>query len=211
MAGTLMGGLFGSRRMGWTPGINPQLGADIARENGIMAGDRPGLPQAPAQQPTQPKKRSTGRRIAGYFADFAAGLAGQQGPYAAMLQREQAQRDQEAQYQRQRADQFADWERRQRWEMANKPSDASLQYFDDNAGNRYSYNPATGERRLIFTDPNDKVFVQDGQLVTVPNVVRTGPSEQRQTIAGKTYVKRGNDWFEEGGPASAPGNFPLGQ
>lgn len=166
-------------------------------------------PQAPAGMFGARKKRSGLRQAAGYFADFAAGLAGREGPYAAMLQRERQSADQEAQYQRQRADAYADWQKKQEWERAN-PNEASLQYFDDNAGNRYAYNPATGEQRLIFTDPNDKMFIQDGQLVTVPNVVRQGAQpagEQRKSIGGKNYVKRGNDWFEEGGASNGAGNF----
>lgn len=56
------------------------------------------------------------------------------------------------------------------------PQSQSPYRFEDNAGNVYERDPATGENKLIFTDPNDKMFMQDGQLVTVPNRVRTPPT-----------------------------------
>lgn len=167
-------GLFGN------PGA-PSVGATPGYGDGMIEQMR-GAPMgmgAPEQAAQQPQGRSTGQRIAGYFADVTAGLAGQQGPYAAQLQQERDREQKLADAQRQRAEQFTDWKQREQWSLENKPQDTqNTQYFDDNAGNRYAYDPATGSQRLIFTDPNDKQFIQDGQLVTVPNVVRQGQQAQ---------------------------------
>jgi hypothetical protein len=101
--------------------------------------------------------------------------------------------------------------------------------FEDNAGNVYERDPTTGENRLIFTDPNDKIFMQDGQMVTVPNRVRAGgapvappPEAIAELRADPSAAAEFDQVFGagaaaralggQGGPASqAPGGFPAGQ
>ena len=211
-------GLFGNPGMpmaGQTPGFG-----DGVREQ--MQGAPMGL-AAPEQAPEQPARqgRSTAQRVAGYFADAAAGFAGQQGPYAAQLQQERQREQQLADMQRQRAEKFADWQKQYDYERANPAaSAANLQYFDDNAGNRYAYDPATGTKSLIFTDPNDKIYMQDGQMIRVPNAVRqqqagavTGPAVGTERNGFRFKGGNPNDqnsWepVAQGGPASqAPGGF----
>lgn len=205
--------MFGYKRK--LPQLDPGLAGMLSREQGVMPGDRPGFPQMP-QLPGKSKpglfgQGGVGRAIAGTIGDALLQQSGAQPIYAPAVEQRrlleaQAQRDAS-----QREASWQDWVKRETWKRDNpEPKEPSLQYFDDNAGNRYSYNPMTGEQKLIFTDPNDKMFVQDGQLITVPNVVRqpSQAGEDRRTVNGKSYVKRGNDWFEESGASNGVGSFP---
>lgn len=88
-----------------------------------------------------------------------------------LLQRQKAQADAEA-YEREREDKFADWRRQFDYERANpKPSTSQPYRTEDNAGNVWELG-ADGQFKPVFVDPNDKVFMQDGQMITVPNRVR---------------------------------------
>jgi hypothetical protein len=141
-------------------------------------------------------KRKTAQRVAGYLADALAGLAGQQGPYAAMLRDENALADQEAAYQRQRADQYADWQRRQEYEAAHQAprvndTVADYQFLLEKLG------PEQAEKFLRNrADPPRYVQGPDGQFYPVQTAqVPTAPVGRLTPI--------------EGGPASqAPGGFP---
>jgi hypothetical protein len=55
-------------------------------------------------------------------------------------------------------------------------------YFDDNAGNRWRQNVRTGQvdQNPTFVDRNPRQFMQDGQLITVPNSY----AGQQQTAGG---------------------------
>lgn len=55
-------------------------------------------------------------------------------------------------------------------------------YFDDNAGNRWRQNSRTGEvdPNPSFIDRNPRQFIQDGQLITVPNSYAGGQPQQQQ-------------------------------
>lgn len=122
------------------------------------------------------KKRGTARRIAGYLADFTAGLAGQQGPYGAMLAREQQSADEEAQYQRQRADAYADWQKKQEWERANptpKTNDtvADYEFIRQNLGDELA-------RKFLENKANPPLWQRgpDGQFYPVaPTQMPTAP------------------------------------
>lgn len=184
---------------------------------GIVAGDGtlPQFPQAegmgepgqgfPMPETTQQKRKPN---WIGIGADFLAGLAGTGPVYAPMAERQREREGQEAAYQRRRADDYADFERKERFKMAN-PDPGNPYRFEDNAGNVYERDPVTGQNRLIFTDPNDKVFMQDGQMITVPNRVRTqSPASSGSPPSAAIEALRGNpalkaDFEAKYGPGAA--------
>lgn len=200
-----------ARRPYDTPGIGGGLpGAiDPANMDFGMQGQIPraniGMDQ-PAAKPSFMGQGGAGRAIAGTIGDTLMQYNGMDPIYAPQQAAQQQQALQAQQAQAERQNKRDDWRWQFDYTQANKAKDpASLQYFDDNAGNRYSYNPATGEQSLIFTDPNDRTYLQDGQLVTVPNVVRQGQ-------AGNALPTKpvGKLTPLGGGPASqAPGGFPY--
>lgn len=53
--------------------------------------------------------------------------------------------------------------------LAPKASTAQPYRFEDNAGNQWELDPATGQPKLIFTDRAPKQIVADGQLITSTN------------------------------------------
>ena len=126
--------------------------------------------QAPAEQ-EKPKGGGT-KRIVGIIGDALLGLAGQQGIYGPMMHQRRMQEQQERAWQ-QRA-QIERMGRREdmQWEWQNKPRDLGSPYrTEDNAGNVHEMQ-ADGTFKPIFVDPNDRTYLQDGQLITVPNRVR---------------------------------------
>lgn len=58
------------------------------------------------------------------------------------------------------------------------PQGEEYTYFDDNAGNRWRQNTRTGQvdPNPTFIDRNPRQFIQDGQLITVPNSYAGGDS-----------------------------------
>ena len=161
-------GLFGQP----SPGRSPYEGnggggmQEAAPMGGPMA-NAP-MPRPMHEPPAQHGKVNWG----GVFTDFLAGLSGQQGPYMASLQAEKERAARARERSQEQQGQQAWWYEQQRYKQANP--DASSPYrFEDNAGNVYERGP-NGQNQLIFTDPNDKMFLQDGQLVRVPNAVRSG-------------------------------------
>jgi len=88
-----MAGLFGARRL---PNINPQLGIDIAREQGIMPGDQPQVVQMP-QMPGMPGKKpglfgqgGAGRYMVGAIGDALLQNAGMEPIHGPQMQQAQA-------------------------------------------------------------------------------------------------------------------------
>ena len=173
-------GLFGGRSAGMggaglAPEPNEAVG--IAGMFGMGAPAQPSIGDVSEAPPVQQPKPGffgqggVGRGIAGSIGDVLMQYAGMQPIYGPGIQAEQ----QRAEQARERADSRLydenTWMAHEKWKRDN-PGPESLQYFDDNAGNRYSYNAATGEQKPIFIDPNDKTYMDNGQLVTVPNVVR---------------------------------------
>lgn len=108
-------------------------------------------------------------KVLGTFGD----AFNDEGPpiYTQNLLAKQRAQDETAQYERQRADKRADWQYEQDYKRDN-PEPGNPYRFEDNAGNVYERGQ-DGQNNLIFTDPNDKVYMQDGQMITVPNRVRT--------------------------------------
>jgi hypothetical protein len=91
--------------------------------------------------------------------------------------------------------------------MAQRYRDPAQPYrFEDNAGNVWERGQ-DGENRRIFTDLAPKQFVQDGQVVTVPNpfagAQAGGGVEEGQTATnpqtGEKLMFRGGQWVPAGG------------
>lgn len=141
------------------------MGGQMAQPNPMDTYQR--IDAISGEAPAQKRKPNWG----GVFTDFLAGVAGKEGPYLASLRAEQERAEKAREYQRQRMDKRDDWQYEQDYKRAN-PEPGSAYRTEDNAGNVWELDPATGQFKTIFTDPNDKVFMQDGQMVTVPNRVR---------------------------------------
>lgn len=167
-------GLFGAQRR--LPNID-------TRSMGILPGDQPdyGMGDFPlgGRPGAQPQKRpGLGTRLLG------EGWAGKVGALGALLQGDTGAVSDYHEQQRlpllqqaQRETEFADWQRRKQWERDNPmPSTADPYRTEDNAGNVWEMG-ADGQFKPVFVDPNDRTFLQDGQMITVPNRVRA----QQQT------------------------------
>lgn len=199
---------------------------DVMTPGGGYGGGMPaGNPGAPMPEPAaQARKGDKTRRIIGLASEALGGLLGNgPGLYAkSVLQRQETEQE-AAQYERRRADAYADWEKRQRFKMDN-PDPGNPYRFEDNAGNVYERGP-DGQNRLIFTDPNDKVFMQDGQMITVPNRVRgqssVAPGVGSAAAEGSTATNpatgekvqfRGGQWVPMGGqPAQGQRPFDVNE
>ena len=199
-------GLFGS------PGQAPYGGAGMGggmqqqpppveqNFNPIDVRDRMNAISGPSEPPAQKGKVNWG----GVFTDFLAGLNGQQGPYMASLQAEQERAAKARERSQEQQGQRDWWYEQQRYKQENP--DASSPYrFEDNAGNVYERGP-DGQNQLIFTDPNDKMFMQDGQLVRVPNAVRSG---QGSAMPQPGAIEDGHQ-FMGGNPADQNNWKPVG-
>lgn len=118
------------------------------------------------------------------------------------LQERRRQEEQQAQQQQQaREFDWQDWVKREQWKRDNpEPRQAQPYRFEDNAGNVYEYD-GNGTPKPIFIDPNDRTYVQDGQLVKVPNVVR---QQQSRPAIGATIQLDGL-----GGGAPTPQAVPM--
>lgn len=94
-----------------------------------------------------------------------------------------------------RESEFQDWRRKETWKRDNP--EETYGTFQDNAGNQWRYNKRTGqaETKPMFVDPNDRQFVVDGQMVTVPNAVRSqqqAPAATASPPAGAVSALRAN-------------------
>lgn len=117
--------------------------------------DAPQPPPTATAQPMKPKffdEGGIGRTIAGSVGDALLQLGGAQPIFAPAMQEQRR-------YQMQEANRLRDFQN-QRDLIDYKRQNPEPDYFDDNAGNRWSINPATGERKLIFRDPNAKRIPQ---------------------------------------------------
>ncbi|MGN7930307.1 hypothetical protein [Sphingopyxis sp. 22461] len=142
--------------------------------------------RVPQQQPAmtateQPMKKGFDwGKLIGVLGDSLSIAGGGQASYVPMMQQQRLRRDAQAyaeqQYQRRRGDTLADQRSLLEYKRANPDPD----YFDDNAGNRWSINPSTGEKKLIFRDPNakripQKTYGPNGEeyieYVEIPNMV----------------------------------------
>lgn len=214
-------GLFGSQggQAGWTPPIRAEQ-----PDMGEM------LPGMGMQQP-EPRKPGLGTRLLGEgWEDKAFALGGimQGDPRGAYMiqQRQDAAAQQAAQMaaeQRKRSTELADWKWKQDYTNANKPPEGPSTY-EDNAGNRWIYDPATGRTigdKPVWVDPTEKVIYQDGMQIRVPNPYRSGGSSAGNlpTVSdqasydavpagGQYRDAQGNVRTKQGGPTQpASGGF----
>lgn len=195
------GGLFGSAPMQppySTPGIGDGMTATAA--------------------PMARKKGFDWGKLIGVLGDSLSIAGGGQPMYVPNLidqrNRRQAQEYAEQTYQRRRGDEMTDWQAKQEWERANPDPD----YFDDNAGNRWSINPSTGEKKLIFRDPNakripQKTYGPNGEeyieYVEIPNMVNEdGSIRPAMTPQALPQRPKGKLTPYNGGQTAIPsGNF----
>lgn len=209
----MFGNLRAKRGPYGTPGIGDGLPGAIDPAN-MDFGMQTQIPRAevgmeqPAAKPSFMGQGGAGRAIAGTIGDTLLQYNGMDAVYAPQQAAQQKAAMDAQQAQADRETKFADWRRQYDYQRENpEPSAAQPYRFEDNAGNVYERDAATGQNRLIFTDPNDKQFIQDGQLVKVTNVVR---QQQQQGAQSPTVLGRDlpQGWTVQGGPASqAPGNF----
>ena len=186
---------------------------------GSVASSVPAQPPMTATaQPLAPKKGFDWQKALGVVGDSLSILGGGAPQYVPNLidqrNRREAQAYAEQQYQRRRGDQQQDWQQQQDYKRANPDPD----YFDDNAGNRWSINPSTGERKLIFRDPNakripQKTYGPNGEeyieYVEIPNMVNEDGSI-RPAMAPQAMPQRpkGKLTPYNGGQTATPsGNF----
>lgn len=173
-------GLFGSAS--WTPGINPE------------PTPLPGLMQQPApKQVEQPKPRGTGRRIAGYLADFLAGMNGQSGPYASILQQEREAEERQRMFEQQRRAGFDDFVQRKTWERDNMPSQSSPHYWETNDGSLGMVGP-DGKPQILYKDPTPKT-----DWIQVKDPVTGAISIVAKPIGGALPTFTAEDWDKAGG------------
>lgn len=179
------------------------------------------------QQQTMPAMTATAQpqkkgfdwgKLIGVLGDSLSIAGGGQAQYVPNLidqrNRREAQAYAEQQYQRRRGDTLADQRSLLEYKRANPDPD----YFDDNAGNRWSINPSTGEKKLIFRDPNakripQKTYGPNGEeyieYVEIPNMVNEDGTV-RAAIAPQASPQRpkGKLTPYNGGPTQpASGNF----
>ena len=193
-------GLFGTSSYS-TPGDMPDAG--------MVPGGNPGGPMPQQQGGGFFGEGGAGRGIAGTLGDFLLQQSGMAPVYAPQMQLRHRAEQEEAQYQRRQQDEQATWMEREQWKRANPSREANPYRFEDNAGNVYERGQ-DGQNQLIFTDPNDKTFMNGNQLVTVPNVVRQqqgggvveGATATNPTTGEKVQF-RGGQWIPMGGAAPA--------
>lgn len=201
-----MAGLFGSRPRGWTPPINPQLGVDIARENGILPGDQRGLPQmpqAPAKKPGLFGQGGVGRYMAGAIGDALLQNAGMQPIHAPAVQQAQQMAAALRQQSLKREQDWQDWVQRETWKRANPmPSeDDQLTQYMRGAG----IDPNSEQGRALYRQAaenkaNPPLWRQgaDGQFYRV----ETAPPQ----VLGSTLPQ---GWTIQGdGAGNGAGGFP---
>lgn len=215
-------GLFGSSGMGGNASLvaTPEQEAESERLAGMFGMGAPAQPAIGDVSEASPipnrggglfGQGGIGRGIAGAIGDALLQQGGAQPIYAPQMMLRQRAQDDEAQYQRRRADENTDWQSRQQWSLEHK-APGNPYRFEDNAGNVYERGD-DGQNNLIFTDPNDKTFMNGNQLVTVPNVVRQGQSATGGGAAegstatnpttGEKVQFRGGQWVPVGGAAPA--------
>lgn len=159
-----------------------------------------------------PKQDKT-KRIIGIIGDTLLGLGGQPGVYGPMMEERRAM-EQRLRAQRQLAEQQrqwenADWMSRKKWEMANKPPEWG--YEQDNAGNVHRYDKQSGvfDPKPVFIDPNPQIYMQDGQVVRVPNMYSPSGPKPGETVDGFTF--KGGDPNDKNNWAPVVASQPPGQ
>lgn len=153
----------------------PQFPQQYPEQGEFPAGGQTPFPQ---QAPQTPSRWLDGGKFTGKDAlGLALGAIGDaftrsdntQNMVAGAFEQQRRQKLIAQQAQLRRQQEWEDWVAKEQYKSLHHRADPYR--FEDNAGNVYERGE-DGQNRLIFTDPNDKQFVVDGQLVTVPNAVR---------------------------------------
>lgn len=172
---------------------------------GIQA---PAPPVAPDADP-----HANLKRIVGIFGDFAAGLAGHPGQYAAMEEQRRQEAQQEAQYQRRLADQYSMFQQQYDYKLAH-PEPVN----NDTINDVNFWVNATPEQRqayLAMHPQNVAVHNPDGTTTIYP--MGGAPAQ-----AGPLPKFTEDDWNKAGGvsgntggtfpdPMKAPGRMTSGR
>lgn len=212
-----MAGLFGSRPRGWTPPINPQLGVDIARENGILPGDQRGLPQmpqAPAKKPGLFGQGGVGRYMAGAIGDALLQNAGMQPIHAPAVQQAQQMAAALRQQSLKREQDWQDWVQRETWKRANPEPQAPNEFQRTLAMAGIDPNSAEGQQlarqraESMARDPDDAFVV-----VPIPGRgTYAGPRSGLSDVFGAPRQRNLGPVVNEipgGGAGNGAGNFPV--
>ena len=213
-------GLFGKSQTYGTAGV----GDDVERQR---KGTLFGAPGLGASQEQPGKKRSALPYVFAALEDTLSRQMGYQPQGVARLNETQAQQQQAAAQaaaeQRKRAESLADYGARKEIDQQYAAPEGPKTY-EDNSGNRWAYDPATGQTigdQPIWVDPTEKIIYQDGMQIRVPNPYRGGGAAAQPQIAPGTvdggYRFKGgdpadrNNWEAEGGAgASRVGSGFLG-
>lgn len=173
------------------------------KPRGIFGGSVRPSPMVPTATAEPQKKGFDWQKLIGVLGDSLSIAGGGQAQYVPnLLERRQlqdARQYAEQTYQRRRGDTLADQRSLLEYKRANPDPD----YFDDNAGNRWTVNPTTGERKLVFRDPNQKMIPQK---VTGPN-----GEEYIEYVKIPNMVNEDGTFQGAGGgqPSDAPDTLPA--
>lgn len=156
--------------------------------------------------PEKPKKRGLlGGIDGGKLIALGGALQGDTRAIPAFLAQQQALQQQAAQFAQQRrlkSLEDARWYEREQFKIANREPRQPYR-FEDNAGNVWSHDQATGQNTRIFTDSAPKIYFQDGAMVRVPNPYtssqQSGGYAEGTVIendAGKRMILRNGQWVD---------------
>lgn len=157
--------------------LNPQAGQTIGSVFGSIQRPEFAMPEAPQA----PGKRETWRDVLGSALDAIALMGGQKGAYwdGVQQQQDQYREDLKDHQGLQQQVNMAKYKGEMGlYEKAMEAAKPDWAYEQDNAGNLHRYDKRTGQfdKNPVFVDPNPKMFMQDGQLVRVPNTYASAPT-----------------------------------
>lgn len=198
-------GLFG-RPVGM-----PQATPPIAGNDPMMQDPAPGLGMRgqpePQGKPGFLGKGGVGRAIAGTIGDYLMQREGMAPVYSPAMQQQAAMVAQSAADQRKRAMDLADYGAKKQIDQQYAQPEGPKTY-EDNAGNRWAYDPATGQTigdKPIWIDPTERVIYQDGMQIRVPNPYKGGMQGAQPQVLGSSLPE---GWtIEGGGTGNGVGGF----
>ncbi|ANI79005.1 hypothetical protein [Sphingobium sp. EP60837] len=185
-----------------------QLDIQIAPQGGGFGPTDPGM-SMPSQMPmpqTVPEKRP-GASFAGIAADFLAGMAGQQGPYAAQVQHQRALQERERLAQRQRMAERDDYV----WKLQQKqqfPDPVAPHYWETNDGSLGMIGP-DGKPTIAYKDPTPKInWIRADNGDGTQSLIPVGPNGPIDAKGGDPAISPTPGPTGNSGPASAGPGVP---